>query len=219
MMRKTLLLLVVFAVAGISCQLGVEEVGKPVKIEEAKPVEIEEAKPVEIEEAKPVKEEGFKMPDKPVVVMETNRGTIKWKLFPEVAPLACENMIRLAEKGYYDGVIFHRVIKRFMLQGGDPEGTGRGGQSIWNRNFADEFSDQAKFDRKGLLAMANAGPGTNGSQFFITVAPCDRLNGKHTIFGEVIAGYEVVEAIEKCPVGSGDRPRAEQKILNIRMEK
>lgn len=144
MMRKVLLLLMVFVVAGISCQQDGEEATKPVLVNEGT----------------------FKMPEKPVLVMETNQGTIKLRLYPKVAPWACQNMIRLAEKGYYDGVIFHRVIKGFMLQGGDPTGTGRGGQSIWKRNFGDEVSDKVRFNKRGLLAMANSGPGTNGSQFF-----------------------------------------------------
>ncbi len=161
----------------------------------------------------------FQMPKNPVMVMETNQGTIKMKLYPEIAPLACENMIRLAGKGYYDGIIFHRVIKGFMIQGGDPAGTGGGGQSIWGDSFADEFSEKAKFDRPGLLAMANAGPGTNGSQFFITVAPTAWLNGRHTIFGEVISGYDVVQKIENCATGEMDRPVTEQKIIKMRLEK
>src|SRR6185503_1347446 len=104
----------------------------------------------------------------PVVELETNQGTIRVKLFLKVAPKTVENFVGLIEKGYYDGIIFHRVIKDFMIQGGDPTGTGRGGESLWGEPFEDEVSSAVKFDRKGLLAMANAGPGTNGSQFFIT---------------------------------------------------
>lgn len=163
--------------------------------------------------------EAFEMPEDPIIVMETNQGIIKLKLFPKIAPLSCENMIRLAEKGYYNGIIFHRVIKGFMIQGGDPTGTGTGGESIWGRDFKDEFSDEVKFDRKGLLAMANAGPNTNGSQFFITVVATPWLDKKHTIFGEVISGYEVVQKIENSPVDSRDRPREEQKILKIYLKR
>jgi cyclophilin family peptidyl-prolyl cis-trans isomerase len=112
----------------------------------------------------------------------------------------------LARTGKYDGVIFHRVIDGFMIQGGDPTGTGRGGQSIWGKPFEDEVKSGLSFARKGLLAMANAGPNTNGSQFFITLAPTGWLDGRHTIFGEVEAGMEVVEAIGKSPTGPGDRP-------------
>jgi len=136
---------------------------------------------------------GFAEDKDQIVVFETNQGIIEIKLFPEIAPKACENMIGLIKKGYYDGVIFHRVIKNFMIQGGDPTGTGRGGISIWGVPFEDEVNEDIKFDRAGLLAMANAGPNTNGSQFFITTVPTPWLNMKHTILGEVIRGYEVVK--------------------------
>ena len=146
-------------------------------------------------------------------VLETNQGAIEIRLFPEVAPKAVENFTGLIEKGYYNGITFHRVIPEFMLQGGDPTGTGSGGQSIWGRNFEDECRPDKKFDRKGLLAMANAGPGTNGSQFFITTAATPWLHMKHTIFGEVTKGYDVVEKIEKSPTDHGDRPRQKQSIV------
>src|SRR3990167_3834233 len=147
------------------------------------------------------------------VVLETNQGNIVIKLFPDVAPKTVENFVGLVKKGYYNGIIFHRVIKSFMIQGGDPSGTGMGGESIWGKPFEDEVSKEAVFDRKGLVAMANAGPDTNGSQFFITTVPCPWLNMKHTIFGEVVQGYEVVEKIENCATDSSDRPVAEEKII------
>lgn len=150
---------------------------------------------------------------KNTVVLETNQGTIEIKLMPDVAPKACENFKGLVEKGYYNGLIFHRVIKDFMIQGGDPTGTGAGGSSIWGSTFEDEFKKGVTFDRKGLLAMANAGPGTNGSQFFITTVPTPWLDGHHTIFGEVVSGYDVVQKIENTPTGPGDRPLQEQKIV------
>ena len=103
--------------------------------------------------------------DNNIVVLETNQGLIEIKLMPEIAPKACENFTKLVEKGYYNGLIFHRVIKDFMIQGGDPTGTGSGGESIWGKPFEDEVSPMAKFDSVGILAMANAGPNTNGSQF------------------------------------------------------
>ncbi|MCI4398547.1 MAG: peptidylprolyl isomerase [Acidobacteria bacterium] len=140
------------------------------------------------------------------VTLHTNNGDITLKLFPDKAPKACENFSKHAKDGYYDKVIFHRVIEGFMIQGGDPTGTGRGGKSIWGKNFEDETHPSLCFDRKGLLAMANAGPCTNGSQFFITLAPTAWLNGKHTIFGEVVHGMDVVEAIAKCAKGPGDKP-------------
>ena len=148
-----------------------------------------------------------------IVVLETNQGLIEIKLMPEVAPKACENFIQLAEKGYYNGLIFHRVIRGFMIQSGDPTGTGSGGESVWGKPFADEATPVAKFDNPGILAMANSGPNTNGSQFFITTAKTPWLNMRHTIFGEVISGYDIVQKIENAPTGPGDRPLSEQKIL------
>lgn len=149
----------------------------------------------------------------PIVLLHTNRGDITLKLFPKAAPLAVENFVGLAKKGYYDGTIFHRVIKGFMIQGGDPTGTGRGGSSIWGKEFKNEYAPNLVFDRPYLLAMANRGPNTNGSQFFITVAPAPWLNGGYTIFGKVIEGQKVVDAINRVPTGPGDRPLQEQKIL------
>ncbi len=148
-------------------------------------------------------------------VLQTNQGDIEFKLFTDVAPKACENFISLIEQGYYDGIIFHRVIKDFMIQGGDPKGTGTGGQSVWGKPFEDEVSPGVKFDKPGLLAMANAGPRTNGSQFFITTsAPNTRhLHMKHTIFGEVVSGLDVVAKIESCRVDGMDKPVETQKIV------
>ena len=147
------------------------------------------------------------------VILETTQGIVELKLFPEVAPKACENFIGLTKKGYYDGIIFHRVIKGFMIQGGDPTGTGRGGNSIWGSSFEDEFKKDVRFDKTGILAMANAGPNTNGSQFFITTAPTPWLNQKHTIFGEVVEGYENIQKIENQPTDTRDKPLTEQKII------
>ena len=149
----------------------------------------------------------------PIVVLETNQGNIEITLFKDIAPKTVENFVGLAKKGYYNGIIFHRVINNFMIQGGDPTGTGMGGESLWGGKFDDEFSPKQRFDRKGILAMANAGPGTNGSQFFITTAATPWLNDHHTIFGEVTTGYDVVEKIENCKKGPGDRPIQEQKIV------
>lgn len=139
-----------------------------------------------------------------IMVIETSMGTIEVALFREEAPKTVENFVGLAKKGYYDGVIFHRVIDKFMIQGGDPTGTGMGGESIYGKKFEDEISPKLKFDRPGLLAMANAGPNTNGSQFFITTVPTGWLNGKHTIFGEVVAGMDVVNAIGKVKATPGN---------------
>ena len=130
------------------------------------------------------------------VVIKTNKGDINIKLFPEVAPVTVLNMITLAQNKYYDGIKFHRVISDFMIQGGDPTGTGAGGPGY---NFHDEFKKEVVFDKPGILAMANAGPGTNGSQFFITHVETPWLNHKHTIFGEVVSpeDQKVVNAIRQ----------------------
>jgi cyclophilin family peptidyl-prolyl cis-trans isomerase len=152
------------------------------------------------------------------VTLHTNHGDIALKLYADKAPKACENFATHARNGYYDKVIFHRVIDGFMIQGGDPTGTGRGGKSIWGRTFEDEVRNGLSFDKKGILAMANAGPSTNGSQFFITLAPTTWLNDKHTIFGEVASGMDVVEKIGKCPKGPGDRPVNEVVIERCSVE-
>lgn len=150
-----------------------------------------------------------------VGVIKTNMGTIEVKFFFKQSPKAVENFIALAKKGYYDGITFHRVIDNFMIQGGDPTGTGSGGESIWGEPFDDEFSPDLKFDKPGLLAMANAGPSTNGSQFFITLVPTPWLNHHHTIFGQVIKGMDVVKAIGKVQTSKPyDRP-----VKNVVMEK
>ena len=148
-----------------------------------------------------------------IVVLETNQGSIELKLMPEVAPKTCENFIGLVKQGFYDGIIFHRVIPGFMIQSGDPTGTGRGGESIWGTAFEDEVNLEIKFNKPGLLAMANSGPNTNRSQFFITTAATAWLNMKHTIFGEVISGYNVVQKIEQAPGDQSNKPLSEQKIL------
>jgi len=148
-----------------------------------------------------------------IVTIETNQGSIELKLYPQLAPKTCENFVGLIKKGYYDGIIFHRIIPEFMLQCGDPTGTGRGGESIWGKAFEDECTPDLRFDKVGVLAMANSGPNTNGSQFFITTAKTPWLNMRHTIFGEVSKGYEVVEKIEAVPTDGSDKPIDEQKIV------
>lgn len=153
-----------------------------------------------------------------IVVLETNSGNITLKLYPKVAPKACENFIALAKKGYYDGVIFHRVIKNFMIQGGDPTGTGMGGASTWGKPFEDEFSPYVLFEKPYLLAMANAGKNTNGSQFFITTALTPWLNGYHTIFGEVIDGFDTVKAIENSATDGADKPIKPKTIIKTHIK-
>jgi len=155
----------------------------------------------------------------PIVVLETNVGKIELKLFPKAAPLAVENFVTHVKNGYYNGLIFHRVIKGFMIQGGDPTGTGRGGESIWHKEFKNEYAPNLTFDRPFLLAMANHGPNTNGSQFFITTAPAPHLNGGYTIFGEVVKGQKVVRKIENVTTAAGDRPMFDQKIIRAYLKK
>jgi len=158
----------------------------------------------------------------PIAVLETTQGTIEIELRPDYAPLAVENFETHIKEGYYDGLIFHRIIKDFMIQGGDPTGTGRGGNSIWKKPFKDEFAKNVTFNRSGILAMANAGPGTNGSQFFITTAPTPWLNGRHTIFGYVIKGKDVIEKLNNVPTSgrsSGDRPLQKQEIIKAYIKK
>jgi peptidyl-prolyl cis-trans isomerase B (cyclophilin B) len=161
----------------------------------------------------------FKQTDLPqkgetVVKISTNLGDIFARLFPEYAPKTVENFLGLAKKGYYDGIIFHRVIPDFMVQTGDPTGTGRGGESLWGGKFADEFDYNLK-NIRGALSMANAGPGTNGSQFFIVQAESTPwLNGKHSVFGQVYEGIDVVDKITALPRDSMDKPLEE-----VRMEK
>lgn len=178
-------------------------------------------------------EKGITVAEEVIATLHTNKGDIVVTLFPDHAPKTVRNFIELAEGGrdyvdpktrqkgegpYYNGTPFHRVIAGFMIQGGDRLGTGTGGPGY---TFADEFHPELSFDRPYLLAMANAGPGTNGSQFFITVAPTKWLTGKHTIFGEVAdpASREVVDAIAAVEVGRNDRPDDEIVIESVDVER
>jgi cyclophilin family peptidyl-prolyl cis-trans isomerase len=147
----------------------------------------------------------------PTVTIQTNHGSIVAEMFMDLAPTTAKNFIDLAKKGYYDGLIFHRVIEGFMIQGGCPEGTGRGGPGYQIR---DEFGPGLAHDSAGIFSMANAGPNTGGSQFFITLAPTSWLDGKHAIFGKVTSGMDVVEAIGKVQTGRADRP-----LQDVVMEK
>jgi peptidyl-prolyl cis-trans isomerase B (cyclophilin B) len=135
-----------------------------------------------------------------LATLDTERGEIKLRLYPEHAPLTVNNFVFLAREGFYDGVTFHRVIHDFMIQGGDPTGTGRGGPGY---TFQDELNDNPLTHKTGVISMANAGPNTNGSQFFITHAPQPHLDGKHTVFGEVMEGQEVVNSIRQGDVIHG----------------
>jgi peptidyl-prolyl cis-trans isomerase A (cyclophilin A) len=171
------------------------------------------------------------MTDTLTATLRTSQGTVVVRLFPDHAPKTVRNFVELAEGGrqwtdpgtgqattgkLYDGTIFHRVIPDFMIQGGDPLGTGRGGPGY---KFGDEIHPDLVFDRPYLLAMANAGPGTNGSQFFITTVPTPWLNGKHTIFGEVIEGADVVDLISRLKTGSQDRPVEDVILESVTVER
>ncbi|KAF3670774.1 Peptidyl-prolyl cis-trans isomerase-like 3 [Capsicum annuum] len=126
-----------------------------------------------------------------------------------------KNFLALCSSDYYDGTIFHRNIKGFMIQGGDPTGTGKGGTSIWGKKLNDEIRESLKHNARGILSMANSGPNTNGSQFFITYAKQPHLNGLYTIFGKVIHGFEVLDLMEKTPTGPGDKPLAEIRLNRV----
>ncbi|HEY5051004.1 MAG TPA: peptidylprolyl isomerase [Acidothermaceae bacterium] len=171
------------------------------------------------------------MADETFATLHTTKGDIEIRLFADHAPKTVANFVELAEgtkewkdprsgskttSKLYDGTVFHRVIDGFMIQGGDPLGSGRGGPGY---QFADEFHPELAFNRPYLLAMANAGPNTNGSQFFITVGPTPHLNRKHTIFGEVTKGSDVVDAIATAPTASGDRPRMDIVINSVTIER
>ncbi|MBR6896374.1 peptidylprolyl isomerase [Lactococcus carnosus] len=181
-----------------------------------------------------------------VATIHTNLGDLTVKLFDDVAPKTVKNFVELAETGYYDGVIFHRIIRDFMIQGGDPTGTGMGGASIYGEKFEDEFSDKA-FNIRGALSMANAGPNTNGSQFFIVEnqnLPYDKsalvkggwpeeiaelyleggtphLDGRHTVFGQLLdaASFETLDRIAKAPTGAQDKPKDAIEMISIELEK
>ena len=149
---------------------------------------------------------------RPVATFETSMGTFKVELFNDLAPKTCRNFMDLAGRKYFDGIIFHRVIDGFMIQGGDPTGTGRGGPGY---TIPDEFGAGLKHDKPGILSMANAGPNTGGSQFFVTLAPTPWLDGKHAIFGQVTSGMDVVEAIGKTKVGPNDKPLTDVVIKKL----
>jgi cyclophilin family peptidyl-prolyl cis-trans isomerase len=154
-------------------------------------------------------------------VIQTNKGTIRVELLESDAPKTTENFITLAQRGYYDGIIFHRVIKNFMIQGGDPTGTGRGGESAWGGRFNDEINSQSEVYKRGYeagtMAMANAGPNTNGSQFFIMHVDYP-LPPSYTIFGRVTEGQEVVNAIANSQTDRNDRPAEDVKMEKVTIE-
>ena len=151
-----------------------------------------------------------------VVRLKTTHGSVLLRLFASKVPLTCDNFIGLCKRGYYDGVGFHRVIANFMIQGGDPTGTGRGGKSIWGGKFRDEIVRGLRHDKRGVVSMANAGPGTNGSQFFILLAPAQHLDGKHTVFGAMdpSEGEDFLASVEDIPTDGKARPAVDITILS-----
>lgn len=151
-------------------------------------------------------------------VLHTTLGDIHLRLFPDQVHKTVENFVGLARKGYYDGTLFHRVIHKFMLQCGDPLGDGTGGESLWGKEFEDEFRKDLKHDRPYTISMANAGPNTNGSQFFITTVPTPWLDNRHTVFGRAVSGMDVIHQIENTKVDKNDKPRQDIKILNISIQ-
>jgi len=160
-----------------------------------------------------------KKEQKVVAVIKTTMGEIEIELFDKLTPKTVNNFVGLANKGYYNGVIFHRVIDNFMIQGGDPTGTGRGGESIYGKKFEDEIVSTLRHDGAGILSMANAGPNTNGSQFFITLVATPWLDGKHTVFGKVISGMDIVQAIGKVATTKPyDKPVTDVKMIEVKIE-
>ena len=163
----------------------------------------------------------FASDNNPHVILETTQGNIELELFADIAPLAVENFTTHVKNGYYNGIAFHRIIRNFMIQGGDPTETGRGGESIWKKDFKDEYKNKT-FNKAGILAMANRGPHTNGSQFFITTVPTPHLNGHHTIFGQVVHSMDAVEKLNDVTTqgrSAGDRPLERQEIIKAYMKK
>ncbi len=149
-----------------------------------------------------------------IVLLKTNKGEMKLELFDSKTPITCDNFKKLVKEGFYNGQIFHRVIKGFMIQGGCPDGDGTGGPGY---TIPDEFTDDLTHNKKGIISMANAGPNTGGSQFFITLAPTPWLDGHHTVFGKLIEGQNVLDAIGNASTDENDRPTQEIKIIEMKI--
>lgn len=209
-----------FAILISGCEKKEEVKDKP-KTEEKKADSLkQQTQQTDVKKDSTKKDDGTtdaKKDDKPtgnIVKFETTMGTFKAKLYTDKAPITTKNFIDLVNKGFYNGIIFHRIIDGFMIQGGDPTGTGRGGSGT---KIKDEFGPGLKHDKKGILSMANAGPNTGESQFFITLAPQPHLDGKHAVFGEIIEGMNVVEKIGKVKTGQMDKPVEDVKMTKVTM--
>ena len=206
----------------LACAQQAEQTPDESMIDEVEQVQVEiEEIEEEVTEAEEVEAEAEQMEEKTlddnmntIVELETNMGTMKIELYDDKAPKTAKNFKDLVEKGFYDGTIFHRVIKDFMIQGGDPTGTGTGGPGY---NIKDEFGPGLKHDKKGILSMANAGPNSGGSQFFILLVPTPWLDGKHAIFGALTEGIDVLDKIGSTPTAAGDKPKTEVKIIKARV--
>ncbi|WP_279577073.1 peptidylprolyl isomerase [Planococcus ruber] len=235
-MKMKIALMLLLAAVLAACSSGEETAGEKAEPKEAQTASDTASETQEEVELPQLSNEVAE--NEALVEMKTSMGTMKIKLFPEYAPKTVENFLTHAEEGYYEGVTFHRVIKDFMIQGGDPTGTGGGGESIYGESFEDEFSENL-YNFKGALSMANAGPGTNGSQFFIVQAPVadpnafneihtDQivkayeklggtpwLDGKHTVFGQVIEGMDIVDAMAAVETAEADKPVEDIVIESI----
>lgn len=188
-----------------SCQ--VKAAAPAVIVPEAKPAPVSAPVISQVSPTPTLKDEGIVK-----AKIETTLGLVEINLFAAEAPKTVDNFVKLAEKGFYNGIIFHRVIPDFMVQTGDPTGTGMGGPGY---QFADEFTAKQKHSKPGILSMANSGPNTNGSQFFITVAPTSWLDGKHAVFGEVVGGMDIVKQISMVNRDRSDKPIKEIKMIKV----
>lgn len=212
-------LVVIFFAFAVIAGCGKEAPKQKIEEKKQEPVK-QQTTETKQDTVKDVKKDGDKIDTKTdgkklnYVKFETTMGNFKVKLFSDKAPLTTDNFRSLVEKGFYDGIIFHRVIDGFMIQGGDPTGTGRGGSG---KTIQDEFGPGLKHSKEGILSMANAGPNTGTSQFFITLAPTPHLDGKHAIFGEVVDGMDVVKKIGKTKTIPGDKPETEIKMKKVYM--
>jgi cyclophilin family peptidyl-prolyl cis-trans isomerase len=213
-----LFVIALFAFAILISGCGKEEVKDKPKTEEKKVDTVkQQTQQTEVKKDSTKKDDGNVKDDKPtgnIVKFETTMGTFKAKLYTDKAPITTKNFIDLVNKGFYNGIIFHRIIDGFMIQGGDPTGTGRGGSGT---KIKDEFGPGLKHDKKGILSMANAGPNTGESQFFITLGPQPHLDGKHAVFGEIIEGMNVVDKIGKVKTGQMDKPVEDVKMTKVTM--